>query len=180
MSDLLPFHTSDQRAIQASGPGAMVPAAAKEFTGSRMSEKEREAIIAKKVAGLTTTEIAASLGMSRNTVSAEVRRAEKDGRIPDAKQRMAEKLQDLTEEHLDLRLRMDAGKMSALDFAIYVDKGQLLQGAPTAIVSVARKEDEAAVLEDLKRLSEGFIDIDVTVVEPPTPPCLPNPPSSTT
>lgn len=171
MSDL-PFSPTDQQAIQASGPGAMLPAVTKEFSGVRMAEKERESIIAKKAAGLTNTEIAAALGMSRNTVAAEVRRAEKDGRLPSAKQRMAEKLEDLTEEHLDLKLR-DPGEMSALDFAIYVDKGQLLQGAPTSILSVARKEDESAVLEDLKRLSEGFIDVEATVVPPPA--CLPNP-----
>lgn len=176
MSDL-PFTADEHRAIQTSSPGAMMPSTTKEFSGVRMSEKEREAILAKKAAGKTNSEIADDLGMSRNTVAAEVRRAEKDGRLPTAKQRMAEKLEDLTEEHLDLRLR-EPGDMSALDFAIYVDKMQLLQGAPTSIVAVARKEDEAQILEDLKRLSEGFIDVDATVVDPP---CLPNPtPSPTT
>lgn len=159
----LPFSQRDAKAIAETGPGALIPAAGKAFTGLRLSDEQKEAILAKFAAGKTRAEIAKEMRLSRNSVSFELRRAEKDGRLPEVRQRLAERLEDLCEDHLELRLRNPKG-MTAIDFGIYTDKLQLLRGAPTSIVAVAKREDEAAVLADLQRLAEGFIEVETTVV----------------
>lgn len=165
----LPWQQQDGQPVGLASPGAMVPAPPKEFTGVRLTDEQKESVLAKFVAGKTRAEIAKEMKLSRNSVSAEIRRAEKDGRLPEVRERLCEKLQDLCEDHLELRLRNPKG-ITAIDFGIYTDKLQILRGAPTVVVGIAKREDAAVVLEDLKRLCEGVIDVESTTV-----PCNPLP-----
>lgn len=163
--ELLP--ASELAQIEAETPALGLSAASrKEHSGVRMSDDVREAIVAKAASGMTRLQIARVLKVSRNTVTQEIRRAEADGRIQSAKDRMRDSLQELCEDHL-LKKLQDPGKMSALDFGIYFDKLQLLSGGATQSLQVTvRGEDESAVLEDLMRLKNGVIDVEALPVPP--------------
>lgn len=164
--DLLPAEELAKIESEAQALG-LSAASRKEHSGVRMADDVREAIVAKAASGMTRLQISRVLKVSRNTVAQEIRRAEADGRIQSAKDRMRDNLQELCEDHL-LRKLQEPGKMSALDFGIYFDKLQLLSGGATQSMQITvRREDEAAVLADLVRLKEGVIDIEATPVNPP-------------
>lgn len=163
------FDTSVIREVE-SVPAPITAASAipdRAFTGENTPPEIKDRILFLFTSGKTRAEIARDLGVSRNTVSMEIRRAEKDGRLANARDRMAMALEDLCEDHLIAQARKPE-KMSSVDFGIYMDKRALLTGAATTTVEVRiRNEDQDAILESLKKLAAGVIDIEATPVETP-------------
>jgi len=165
--ELLP--QDELRRVEAQQPGPLAPLPReKVHTAALCDTNTRCAILAKFVSGKSRKAIARDLAISRNTVAAVIAQAEAEGELVRTRDRMARLLEGVLEDRL-IDLAEGSEKMSSVDFGIYFDKWERLSGAAVTRVDVVlRREDGAAVLEDLQRLSAGIIDVEE--IGKPTPP----------
>jgi len=167
--ELLPKDEIAAVEAQAPGPLAVLPRE-KVHTAARLDQATRDSILAKFATGKSRKTISLELRISRNTVAAVISEAEASGALPRWQDRVARKMEELVEDTL-IEWTEKGRDMSSVDVAIMVDKRNLLQGAATVRHDVViRREDESAILDDLKKLAEGVIDVEATPLDPPPTP----------
>ncbi len=126
------------------------------YTAQRFKEKDghRYGLIVSGLAqGYPKQQIAKAVGVAWETVRA-VERAEMAGSLREEKKGFADGLADVIERGIDgLKVKAAAGKLSALDVAVLIDKHQLLRGEATSIIET-RGEDPAvaAYLEHVRQM----------------------------
>ena len=148
------------------------------FSGKRLERDRAKVEVMLRMLGdpgLTDSDIARALKVSRNTVGALKRRAEEDGRLAPWRAQAGAKMkvaQGLAVDNFieQLRAGQIKGKDAAVAVGIATDKVMAFEGLPTQVMEVRRKEIGVEALnEDMKRLkalvAEKAAAVEVAVVE---------------
>jgi hypothetical protein len=138
--------------------------AAQEYQPKEVSEARRAHILKLFVIGFNRGQIARKLRIEKAVVEREVQRAERAGKLPKARERMAGVLKSMVEDALLVKGK-GVQKLSTKDIGILFDKMQLLEGQATGIIEVKRdREDIVSVIAKLKALAQGSIEVEAEVV----------------
>jgi len=108
-------------------------------------------IVAGLAQGYSKQAIARAVGVAWETVRA-VERAEIGTSLRDEKKSFADGLADVIERGIDgLKVKAAAGKLSALDVAVLIDKHQLLRGEATSIIETRGEDPAVAAYREFMR-----------------------------